>query len=636
VGAILGVLVGVADPLNPALRAFRPTFDPLNQIAFSLAVLLPALAMTGVAAGLLLRLARGVSRGLCRAIVWVFTVILAAALFVYTVLPTAIYDALHAQQAGDVKYIGTTTVAAAATFAALYGLALALLRRRSRRTASVLAVVLAVLWGGAAAWTYGNESRPTFPATVPQSLSDRPNVLLIVLDTVRADHLSCYGYDRKTTPNIDEFARTARVYTNAVSPSCWTLPAHASLFTGLPYSAHGTDHNHLNLDRKFETLSERLKAAGYQTAGFSANGFISSYTGLDRGFDLLCNFYPRRDRSIIPTLAESLVWHVLEPGEWLSRTPPLQRGVGEWFRDGYRAEKPFFMFLNYMDAHDSCVPTRRLQWTNAKVLRKWELQRNLELIPDYMFKGVETLSPKDLLELEALYDEKMAYLDRKVGRLLTFLRTSGLDRNMLIIITSDHGENLGDHHLTGHGYSVHETLVHVPLMVKWDARFQPGEDHHVVQTTDIFASVLEAAGVAWQKPAASNSESLLQAKSDKPRPCFSEYLTPALAGIADYSARYPTLDFGRFLHRLRAVRLGDMKLIRSSDGTFELYDLAKDPFESRNLAAANPQTVRDLQKVLDDWLQSFEHYKPAANTPEDVRVLSVEQLNDLRGLGYIK
>jgi len=637
VGAVLAMLVSVADPLNPALRAFRSAFDPLNQIAFSVTVLVPVLLVTGALVGLLLRLARRISLTLDRAMVWVLLMVWAAGVFVSVGSPTVARDAREVYGPGAVKYIVETVVVAGLSFAALYGLALLLLRTRSKTTATVLVVVLVLSWGTSAAWTFTEESKPAFPATVPPSRSQRPNVLLIVLDMLRADHMSCYGYERKTTPNIDAFAATARIYSNAVSPSCWTLPSHASLFTGLPCSAHGVRMSHHNLEAKFETLAEKLKAAGYQTVGLSSNASVSSARGLDRGFELFWNFVPRRHPALTPTVAETLVWEVLECREWLSYTPSMHRQLGEWFRNQYRPDKPFFMFLNYIDVHQYDVPTRhRLKWTAPELVTKWEDKRQFELISDYMMTGQDMLPPKEILEWETLYDERVAYVDRKVGKLLKFLRSNGLDRNMLIIITSDHGEHLGEHHLMEHQYALYEPLVHVPLIVKWDDHFQAGEDNNIVQSHDIYATILDAAGVQWQKTSAHNSESLLRLENGRLRPCFSEYLSPWVQPVGECSVRYPTLDFERFLRRLRSVRLGDMKLIRCSDGTVELYDLAKDPFESRNLAANEPETVRRLQKVLNDWLSSFEHYAPAAVTPGDVKTLSPEEVNVLRGLGYIR
>jgi arylsulfatase A-like enzyme/uncharacterized protein YggT (Ycf19 family) len=636
------MLIAVADPLNPALRPFRSAFEPLNQIAFSLAVLVPVLLVTGALVGLLLRLARRISLTLHRLTMSVLLMAWVGVIFAYAAFPIPAGDTAKVYEPGGVKHIVETVVAAGLSFAALYGLALLLLRTRSKTTAIVLAAVIVLSWGTAAAWTSVEESKPAFPATVPPSRSQRPNVLLIVLDAVRPDHMSCYGYHRKTTPSMDAFARSARVYRNAVSPSCWTLPSHASLFTGLPYSAHGVGYDHQHLDQRFETLAEKLKAAGYHTVGVSANGFVSSFSDLNRGFEFFWNPVPRKCPGRRLTVAETLVWDVLKCREWLSFTPPMQRRIGEWFRNQYRPDKPFFMFLNYLDVHQYDVPTRhrfarsRLKWTTPEVVSKWEEKNQRELVGVYLMTGRDTLSPREMLEWETLYDERLAYVDRQVGKLLTFLRRNGLDGNTLILITADHGEQLGEHHMFGHQYALYEPAVHVPLILKWGDHVQAGEDDNLVQSHDIYATILDAAGIPWQKTPAHNSESLLRTETGKPRPCFSECLAPALPFIGEYSARYPTLDFRRFLRRLRSARVGDMKLIRSSDGTFELYDLARDPFETRNLAADQLQTVKQLQKVLDDWLLSFRHYEPAAVTPEDIRKLSPEELDVLRGLGYIR
>ncbi|MHC4984809.1 MAG: sulfatase-like hydrolase/transferase, partial [Planctomycetota bacterium] len=226
----------------------------------------------------------------------------------------------------------------------------------------------------AASWLMFRPAKDDLPTTVPASRARRPNVLLIVLDTVRADHLSCYGYPRPTTPHIDAFAETARRFTQAVSPAPWTLPSHASFFTGLPTTAHGATMANQMLAPHFPTLAEQLGATGYQTLGLSCNrAWVTGREGLDRGFD---QFWvsPREPVTLASILLERF-GHRREYVEDNTASAAMHRRLGNWFRKDYQPDKPFFIFMNYIDAHGPYIPPLdNLKWADRAMVGRWTKQ----------------------------------------------------------------------------------------------------------------------------------------------------------------------------------------------------------------------------------------------------------------------
>ena len=453
------------------------------------------------------------------------------------------------------------------------------------------------------------------PAKIAPCRSTRPNVLLVVLDTVRADHLSCYGYSRKTTPNLDAFAATGRRYVNVLSPGGCTLPSHASLFTGLPVTAHGADFTHQFLDGRGATIAQELRDAGYQTAAWSCNPYYAGpRCGLDRGFET----FGRPSDAV-----------------------QMHRELREWFLHAYQPEKPFFIFLNYIEAHAPyCPPAEHmLQWATKETRAKWEAKpsESWPRLVDHMVSGLDLFSPEEILEAQDLYDEEIAYLDTKLGQLFDFFSRNGLGEKTLMVVTADHGEHLNEHHMMEHNFSLYEPIVRVPLIVRFGDRFPIGEDGRLVQSHDVFPTILEVAEVEWKRQPAHNCESLVGGEGAGARLAVAEYLVPYLEHIDRVAKSYPRIDCSRFLRSLRAVQVDNMKLILPSAGEPELYNLAKDPLELRNLAGERSDVVRDLSAKLEQWLKSFEHFRfsPAAQGELETRT-SEQEFRAGRGLGYVR
>lgn len=466
--------------------------------------------------------------------------------------------------------------------------------------------------GSAADRDIANENQ--LPSRIPTGRCARPNVLLIVLDTVRADHLSCYGYPRETAPNLSAFAASARKYENVMATGSYTLPTHASLFTGLPATAHGAGFSHQYLDQQSPALAELLQAAGYQTAAWSCNGYWAGpRNGMDRGFQ---SFQ-------VPENAAD-----------------MHQGLGDWLTNQHNPTQPFFVFLNYMEAHRpyTMLPKNSWRWTSDKAWLNQTVgdpNRHYLAAMEQMVRRTPLVPPEEVAEAEGLYDEALAYLDTKLGQLFQCLDGNGLLDNTLVVVTSDHGEQFNDHYSWFHGFSLYEPVLRVPLLLRYPQRVPAGEEPRLVQGHDIFPTILEIAGVEWERKPAHNCQSLLWIDPE-PRLAVAEHLEPYYDQIAELAKACPQLDCSKAFRSLRAVRRENFKLILSSTEAPELYDLGQDPQESRNLASQQPSVVQDLSGRLETWLQSFPHYQYVAEAHSNVRAQTTEkEFQAGRGLGYI-
>lgn len=313
-------------------------------------------------------------------------------------------------------------------------------------------------------------------AVLPTPPAAAPNVLLLVIDTQRADHLSLYGYPRPTSPRLEAFATEAVRYDNAHASSSWTLPSHASLFTGEPLSRHlaGIMRRPF-LDDRFPTLAERLRESGWATGGFIANTFWTGRnTGLARGFIHYEDFYGNLgDAMARTTIGRRVAYEVLPrlgrdemPGrKW---APTLNRDLLRWV-DGLQG-RPFFAFVNYFDVHSPLKPAAPFAGRLRTAMPTQRTRREIEL--GAIGTAVELPSPARLTELVDLYDESIMAVDQALGELFTALKERGLLERTIVIVTSDHGESWGEHGMIYHGHSLYREQTHVPLLVRW-----PGGAH---------------------------------------------------------------------------------------------------------------------------------------------------------------
>jgi arylsulfatase A-like enzyme len=440
-----------------------------------------------------------------------------------------------------------------------------------------LTTVVAVLTLAAATGGRGAETARARP---------RPNVLLIVMDTVRADHLSGYGYEKPTAPSLERIAAEGVLYEQAISPGSWTLPSHATLFTGLYPRDHHTTAAHWKLDDSFTTLAEILAAEGYATAAFSNNPWVSHGTGLAQGFAAFLDMWRDDQRGRGgddgAALTNELVLDLLgSPG----RTAP------------------FFVFINYLEPHLPYAPPasfeRRFVPSSAPralvdELRGWKTPRELAYI--LRVPGYEATGDQFRI-LGALYDAEIAYLDSKVGELVQALDSRGLLKDTLLIVTSDHGEHLGDHHMMDHKMSVYDALIHVPLIVRYPGVVPAGvRIRGPVQTNDVFPTVLKLCGI--ERPRTRDATVLPMREEDVVREdTFAEFGRPTeFLKIATRS--FPGVDVAPFDRSLVAVRGPRYKYVWATDGRSELFDLGSDPSEEHDLSAGQPEVEARLRREV--------------------------------------
>jgi len=442
---------------------------------------------------------------------------------------------------------------------------------------------------------------------------ERPNVVMVVLDTVRRDRMSCYGYPRKTTPFLEDLSHRCAVYTNAYSTTCWTLPAHASFFTGLFAIAHGAHHEHLWLDSDIPTLAEILEDADYDTIGYSENPFVSPQTNLSRGFR---QFTVRSSFEQPPT--HTFLEQVLDAHQ----------------------DRPFFCFMNLLSAHQ---PYQNAGPFLGRYLsdEAYATQYGYEFLEMLM---KEELDKKWLRHLSEHYDATVRYADYCVEHMVRALEGKGQWGKTLFIVTSDHGENLGEHGLLEHQLCLYETLVRVPLLIHYPGEDGPqGEDPRLTQLTDLFPTVLRLAGV--DLPARAHQAKCLldaQAGLDEEGAFFENYRYPIFGDYATLpAAKLPPPEalnsprMQRFDRRLKAVCHNGMKLIRGSDGRDELYDLSSDPQEIRNLA--HEPSADKTRQALSERLEGLTaRYRPESAPDRERREpLRQETIELLKSIGYV-
>lgn len=421
-----------------------------------------------------------------------------------------------------------------------------------------------------------------------------PNLLLVVLDTVRADHLAPYGYERVTTPRLDAFvADEATLYARAHSTSSWTLPSHASLFTGLLPAVHGATHprgeledgNTVNAARvpaqrlrpDVETVAELLRAAGYRTGAVLGNAaFLDHRFGLDRGFE---HYDARPGGKVGDYRALAQLLGLREqagqlPYRHAETITDLALAWLERSADG----RPFFLTLNYMDAHTPYAPPA---------------------------ETAGRLGAPLAAEPVELYDRELLWIDEHLTRLFDELRARGTFDDTVIVVTSDHGEAHGEHGIPGHNWHLYEELVHVPLYVKPAGARERARHDEPVAGTDVFGLALRSVGL--EPPARP------EATVDSEWYDMKGVPIPRSIGVARDVVSW--FESGR-------------KVIVTSLEHVEAYDLARDPKELAPLALSADEAAAAVQRAKDWWEQNP---PPAADDVE----LSEEDLERLHELGYL-
>lgn len=422
----------------------------------------------------------------------------------------------------------------------------------------------------------------------------RPSILLVTLDTTRADRLGCYGSDAEASPRLDALAAESLLYTRALSTSSWTLPAHASILTGKFTSSHGARADvagPIRLSSAIEgprswrrirarglsplerTLPVVLAEHGYATAAIVAGPWLKRVMGVDLGFQ---SYDDSRITSLNGRLAEDVTDAALR---WL----------------GQRPEAPFFLFLNYFDPHDPYKPPRGFLRGAAPRRGALDAEVHRRKLTRWAYEG------------------EIRYMDHHLGRLLDGMRELGIYDETWIIVTSDHGELLGEHGIYGHGTTLHEPLLRIPLILKFPgSRMAPGARDDEVQLVDLFPTILDELG--------------LEIPPDVQGSALGRRGHPAIAEV------YPLPFMEHARGDFRMLRDGSEKFVWHSGGEHRLFDVVADPDESDDLAGRRPERARNLQARLDDYIASLPP-PLEAGAPRAVDAATEEAL---RGLGYIE
>ena len=485
----------------------------------------------------------------------------------------------------------------------------------------------------------------------------RPNVLLVMLDATRADACSCYGAERATTPTLDRLACDGVLYERAISPAPWTLPAVASIFTGL-YPGQIDAYENLRLDDAAPTLAQVLAENGYATFGLTSNSWLSADFGLQRGFESMHKQWqllqtsreinrlvlmlgpqdPSWAKTVAMRLAQGNTVKNLVNAAYV-RLVAYRRDVGAsrvlrpFSRWVHSQQRPWFAFVHYLEAHLPYRPP--LKWAARFAA---DLQRGKMWMEADQWRaawrhiaGVELLSRSDLATWRDLYLAEVAYADHHLGSLVDWLERTGRLDDTLVIVVADHGESLGEHGLLNHQYCVYDTLLRVPLVMRYPPLLSAGQRvPHQVQTLDLFKTVLDVAGV---KAPSSASKSLIEEGERRPL-VVAEYGAPRMPhprDLARFGLREEQLT--RYGKGYRALSDDAHKLILGTDGSTELYAWHDDPAEENDLASQRPDVVIRMKGALERWVEA--HSPPQQDEAQEDWDVDLETEMRLRALGYI-
>ncbi|MCK4546332.1 MAG: sulfatase [Candidatus Eisenbacteria sp.] len=442
------------------------------------------------------------------------------------------------------------------------------------------------------------------------SKARKPSVILISIDALRADHLGCYGYPRKTTPVADRLAAEGVRFEYAFCPVPSTGPSHATMLTGLTPSTHGLRRNGDSLPDSALTLAEVLSEAGYATGGFTTNIVLDDQFGFTQGFDTYVEsghvekLRPITWSLLAQTLAAKEIFDkfLAQTGRGRDLTILSAR---KWLAGN--AERPFFLFLHLLDPHHPYEP---LEPYRSRFSRDLEGPGNSLWIE-------QGRDPEALAMQLALYDGEIAAADAKVGDLLQYLEDAGIMDGTLIVFTADHGENMGDHELFFRHTDVYDASMRVPLIIRFPGVLRAGRTlTQVVENSALFPTIL----------------SLIH--HDVPAGLDGEDLALLMEGTAAERFRFALANSGRRW----ALRTGSWKIrIDFGDGSRRLYDLVNDPEETTDVLADHPEVGEELETILLAEIERLEGALPSGEEEASpFEGLDRETIERLKALGYVQ
>ncbi len=454
----------------------------------------------------------------------------------------------------------------------------------------------------------------------------RPNIVLISIDSLRADHLSSYGYGRKTSPRIDQLASKGALFEKAFSTTSWTLPSHMALFTSMYDTVHGVTTHDQALDPLRITLPMALQEGGYNTAGFYSGPYLIPAFGFGRGFDKYIKCFDYMEPGEVDnkhSIGYKPDQHHASHNDVTS--PRIHQEVSRWLERTSK-NKPFFLFVHMWDVHYDYLPpaeyaTRFTDPTYRTTLDLSSFETN-PAINDKM-------DPRDLDHLIGLYDGEIAYTDDHIGKILDKMKSLGLSENTIVLVTSDHGEAFFEHGTKGHQKDLFDEVLHIPLIISWPGKIEEGvRVSSQASIIDIMPTLLDLAGVPSPPEALGRSLKPLIDGTDREMDealIFSEL----------------TMDSVQYRRHLRSIRTPQYKVIYNTTpdskdfGKGVIFNLKKDPKELRSMgegaffATEAVTRLNDMIKKVDELANAL----PKKGS-EDVQL--DDSIKDaLKQLGYI-
>ncbi|MBB6646608.1 sulfatase [Halobellus sp. MBLA0160] len=463
-------------------------------------------------------------------------------------------------------------------------------------------------------------------------MEEKSNVVLVVMDTARADFVDTQYAEKPVTPNISEIAEEGSSFSSVYSTAPWTLPSHASLLTGTYPSTHCAHAGHKLLDSEHTMLQEVLAGSGYETVGVSNNVWVGPSFGFESGFEKFIKGWEllqsgtdlggigltTNGREQIISIAKNIFrgnpfknfinavfaryYMDRELDNGAHRT---NRRINSWL--GSREDsKPFFLFINYLEPHLEYRPPKEYAKKFLPETVSYQQAMNVNQNAwEYVTEQVDH-SKKDFKILKSLYAAETAYLDSKIGDLIAILKENDEWDETVFILLGDHGENIGEHNLMDHQYCLYDTLMNVPLVTNKEQFGDSVKSDELIQLVDIAPTILDEVDIG-----AHNFRDQIQGYSLHNSDFGRKFV------IGEYAAPQPSRDaieervgdphgiMDRFDRSIRCIRNNEFKYIRGSDGETELYNIKSDPGESQNVSNEYPEMCEQLEQQLDHWLDSI-------------------------------
>ncbi len=526
---------------------------------------------------------------------------------------------------------------------------------RTRKPAMAAGWLILIVWACLGAWQFAEivspaEASARSAGRAPSaSTGRRPNIVLISIDTLRADHLSSYGYGDSRQPSIDALAAAGVRFAHASSTAAFTVPAHASMMTGLFPTTHGATYRHEDpgafpiraMNDSYPTLAEILSAQGYDTAAFVSCSLTGHAFGFARGFDVFDDRIDRLDSARALLFSHTMAFRAMRrAGVFTSRDLDAERRAGEvtplaqaWIRARSADPRPFFLFVHYYDPHAPYDPpapyNRRADGTTIAPVYQGRM----------LLGGSYMLTPAALKDTLTLYDGEIRYVDDQLGELLRTLEESGTLDDTLVILTGDHGESFGEHGHWAHTRVLYEDVTSIPFIMRLPGERDAGTvvNDVIAQPTDILPTVLSVAGL--ETPPGIEGRDLTAWLASRRMPAADAGRRGGVLARADIAfAEQPRSDdsvrrYGKRWDRdLVTARTLRWKYIHASTGIEELYDLVDDAGETVNLAGSDPAALSLMRRLEADWHRAL----AAPAEPDGTQTIDEGTRDKLRSLGYVQ